>query len=900
MIGQTIAHYKVTAKLGAGGMGEVYRATDTKLGRDVALKVLPEAFAQDAQRMQRFQREAQVLASLNHSNIAAIYGLEESRASRALAMELVEGPTLADRIARGAIPVDEALPIAKQIAEALEYAHEKGIIHRDLKPANIKLTPDRAVKVLDFGLAKALQDDTSPQDISNSPTLSVAATKAGLILGTAAYMSPEQAKGKAVDRRADIWAFGVVLFELFSGRGLYEGGTASETLAAVILKDPPLDQVPASVPPHIRQLIARCLRKDPRSRLQSIGDARVILEEGASLQAESALLPAVASPAATAHRSLLPWAAAGLLVVALGVAAAGWWRASLHVAQPVTRFPLDLPGGVLLPREYQSNLAFSADGTRIAYVVVSEGQKRIYLRALDQLAPSPVAGTEGATAPAFSPDGQWLAFVAGGFMKKVQMSTGTLINLGASTDNRGITWLADGSIVFAPEPTGPLFRIPAHGGAAQPLTTLDATKRERTHRWPSPLPGGKLVLFTVGTLDSEEYYDDSNIEAVEIATGKRLVVLQGASMARYVPATGHLIYAQTGTLFAVPFDVERLQTRGPATPVVQGVLGVRSSGVVYFTISDNGSLAYLPGATTGEERRIVRYDREGKVETLPAPPRDYGDIVLSPDGRQAAFAVSDSRTSDIWVYDLRRNTLNRLTFGPGMNSAPLWMPDGRHIVFLRDERNGKYSLCRKAADGSGAVEVLFDSPVPLYPNSVSPDGKQLSISSSPSTQNASDISLLSVADGNLQPFVDTPADEYGSELSPDGRWISYLSSETGQIEVYVRPASGAGGRWQISNGGGVDEARWSSNGKEIFFRAGLQLMVVPVDTRDGFHVGTPRKVLDSFPSLGGAGTSRTYAVSRDGKNFYSTGSSLAGVSSAPVVVVNWGQELRSLTSAGKQ
>jgi serine/threonine-protein kinase len=354
-------------------------------------------------------------------------------------------------------------------------------------------------------------------------------------------------------------------------------------------------------------------------------------------------------------------------------------------------------------------------------------------------------------------------------------------------------------------------------------------------------------------------------------------------------------------LFAVPFDVERLETRGLATPVVQGVLGARSSGAAYFAISDNGSLAYLPGAVAGEERTIVSYDHQGKAETLPAPPRTYGDIVLSPDGRLAAFAVTDSKASDIWVYDLRRNTLNRLTFGPGMNNSPLWMPDGRHIVFLRDERNGQYSLCRKAADGSGAVEVLLDSPVPLYPDSASPDGKQLTVSSSPSTQNASDISLLSVADRKLGPFVETSADEYNSEISPDGRWISYQSSETGRYEVYVRPASGAGGRWQISSGGG-DEARWSPNGKEIFFRAGLQLMVVPVDTKDGFHVGTPRKVLDSFPSLGGtgSGSGRTYAVSRDGKHFYSVRSSLAGVSSALVVVVNWAEELRALTSPGKQ
>ncbi len=900
-IGQSIGHYKVAAKLGAGGMGEVYRATDTKLGRDVALKVLPEAFAQDAQRMQRFQREAQVLAALNHPHIATIHGLEESGATRALVMELVEGPTLAERIARGPLPLDEALPIARQMAEALEYAHEHGIIHRDLKPANIKLTPEGSVKVLDFGLAKAMADDpASGLDVANSPTLSLAATKAGVILGTAAYMSPEQAKGKSVDRRADIWAFGVVLYEMLTGRTLYAGETMSETMAAVILKEPALDALPATVPPHLRHLLARCLRKDPKSRLRDIGDARVILEEGASAQGDAGTIPAPAAPAPARGRSAWPWATAALLLVALAIAAWGWWRASRPVPQPVTRFSWNPHMGAALALDRQTNLAFSADGTRLAYVLVIEGQRRIHVRALDQLAPSAVAGTESASNPVFSPDGQWIAFVADGSLKKVQVSTGTSLRLGDAPDHRGIAWLPDDSIVFSPQPAGGLFRIPAQGGVPQPLTTLDESKRERTHRWPHALPGGRFVLFTVGTLDSPEYYDDSKIEAVEVATGQRQVVLEGASIARYLPATGHLLYSRGGSLFAVPFDPQTLQPRGTASPVLQGVMGERTTGAVYFAISDNGSLAYFPGPSTGEERAIVRFDRQGKIETLPVTPGAYGELALSAANQQMALAASGPRVSDIWTYDLRRNTLNRLTFGPGVNVSPLWTPDGRRVVFLENVLARKYALSWKAADGSGAVEKLFESDVPVYPDSFSPDGKWLALSRSVNTQTASDVVLWSMTEGKLQALVETPADEFCAEFSPDGRWITYQSGESGRFEVYVRPASATGGRWQVSNLGG-EEPRWSPDGKEIFFRLGTQLMKVQVDTKDGFRAGTPERLFANFPYPGGAGSGRTYAVSPDGKYFYTLRSTLEAVSSVPiVVVVNWAEELRALTSAGKQ
>ncbi|HEX9761235.1 MAG TPA: protein kinase, partial [Candidatus Acidoferrales bacterium] len=487
MINESIAHYRVTAKIGAGGMGEVYRATDTKLGRDVALKVLPEAFAQDTQRMQRFQREAQVLASLNHPGIAAIYGFEESGSTHALAMELVEGPTLAERIGQGPIPVEEALPLAKQIAEALEYAHDHGIIHRDLKPANIKLTPDGKVKILDFGLAKALAGEVSQLESLNSPTLSIAATQAGIILGTAAYMSPEQAKGKSVDRRCDIWAFGVVLFEMLTGRRLYEGETASETMAAVIMKDPAFDQLPPGLPPAIRNLLARCLRKDPKLRLQSIGDARVAIEEAAnpSLAVDAATTaPPGVAPTAPAWGRVLPWALAGVLAVALGVSL--WRTSSTDDAARVrpARFFFSVAENQALNLATSTAVAISPDGSKMAYTARLDGIVRLFLRPMDRLEATPIPGTENAAGPFFSPDGDWVAFFAEGRLKKVPLAGGPAVTLATEVrDNRSGTW-AGNTIVYGPDAISGLFRVSADGGQPQPLTTLDEARKERTHRFP--------------------------------------------------------------------------------------------------------------------------------------------------------------------------------------------------------------------------------------------------------------------------------------------------------------------------------------------------------------------------------------------------------------------------------
>ncbi len=900
MIGQSISHYRVTAKIGAGGMGEVYRATDTKLGREVALKVLPQEFAQDAGRMARFQREAQVLASLNHPNIAAIYGLEHQDKTQALAMELVEGPTLAERIAQGALPLDEALPIAKQIAEALEYAHERGIVHRDLKPANVKLTPDGKVKILDFGLAKALSDDTAAQDVSHSPTLSIAATKAGLILGTAAYMSPEQARGKPADRRADIWSFGVVLFEMLTGRQMFTGETATDVMAAVVRAEPDWAIIPPGVPQHVRELLRRCLTKDSRLRLQAIGEARIAIEqaianpEAVASAAQPTATPGVAQPA---WLRWLPWAIAA---IAVGFAGLTLWRTPPAAENSAARFAIPLPPGAALGAPNCLNLTISPDGNHIAFVLTTEGGTQLMLRAANALDLTPVSGSEGGVCPFFSPDSKWLGFVSGGTMKKVRSAGGSPLDIAPmeTADFRGAAWLPGDTIVFSPNASAPLSTVSANGGSPKALTSLLADKKERTHRWPYALPGGKAVLFTVGTSDSPDNYDDSRIDAVVVATGERKTVLQGASMAQYLSSTRQLIFAKNGSLYAVAFDEEKLECRGESAPVVQGVQGNVTTGAVSFAISTNGSLVYLPGASAQAERRLVWFDRQGKVEALPAPLRSYADPQVSPDGRRLAVAIVSGRNSSVWTYDLERNSLNRLTFDTSI--SPIWSPDGKRIAFLGQQPGRRPRVEWKLADGSGESETLWEPPNPGNPASISPDGKWLAIAME-TAQNQGDIFVVPLqGDRKAQAFVSGPANEVHPSFSPDGRWLAYASGETGRNEVYVLPFPRAAGRWQVSFEGGL-EPRWSSDGKEIFYRSPNGLMSATVEASgSAFRFGTPKLLVKRTFDVYGS-NSATYAVSKDGKRFLQIVPGAAQGSAAGLeVVLHWADELKKQSSTEKK
>ena len=878
--GTRFGPYEVIAQIGMGGMGEVYRATDTNLKRAVAIKVLPASVAGDHERLARFQREAEVLASLNHPNIAHIYGLEDADGIKALVMELVEGPTLADRIAQGALPIDEALPIAKQIAEALEAAHEQGIIHRDLKPANIKVRPDGTVKVLDFGLAKAMEPVgiVSPS-ISESPTITTPAmTQAGMILGTAAYMSPEQARGKAVDRRADIWAFGCVLYEMLSGQRAFGGEDVTVTLARVVEREPDFDALPLALPPRVRQALRVCLRKDAKQRAGDIRDVRLALE-GAF---ETALTPTAAPGPRRWHRAALAAtaAASGALLAGAGV-----WLLTRPAAPGVVRTTIATSGPTaLVPNVGDRNVTITPDGSRIVY----RGAGQLLVRALNQFEPTVLGGLGAPRGVFISPDGQWVGFFDGtGQLKKVAITGGPPVtiatNFGADGP-RGATWGADGTIIFATatRATG-LQRVSAAGGDVTVLTRPDRARGETDHLWPEFLPGGQAVLFTIVPVSGG--LDNAHVAALDLATGVFKVVVRGGHHAHYLP-TGHLVYGAGETLRAVAFDLDRLQSVGNPVPVLEGVL-TAGEGVVNAAVAANGTLVYVPPDSLGTGlRSLVWTTRAGDEEPVPAPPREYESLQLSPDGSRAVIQVNDKGIGDIWVWDFARQTLTRLTFDAENDYDPAWTPDGRRVVFSR-----RGELFWRAADGTGAEERLTTSGG-MLPTSFSPDGKQLIV------EQNSDIKLLTM-DGkeHVTPLVETIFSESRPYLSPDGRWLAYQSDESGQNQIYVQPFPDLNaGRWQVSPTGGREPA-WSRNGRELFYLDGEgALVTIPIQTQPVFSAGKPTTLFDApyFPVTG----TRRYEVTADGQRFLfiKDNADQAAVSATPslVVIQNWQEELKRL------
>jgi serine/threonine-protein kinase len=843
--GRRLGPYEILAPLGAGGMGEVYRARDTKLNRDIAIKVLPDLFASDPERLARFQREAQVLASLNHPNVAHLYGLEESSGVRALVMELVEGPTLANRIVQGAIPLAEALPMAKQIADALEAAHEQGIIHRDLKPANIKVREDGTVKVLDFGLAKALDPAASSSaDVMNSPTLSVRATQAGVILGTAAYMSPEQARGRPADKRADIWAFGVVLFEMLTGTRLFHGETISDTLAAVLRQDIDWTVLPASTAPPIRRVLLRCLDRDPKRRLRDIGEARLEIENTLSGIPDDAGRPVPRS--VPLWRRALPWAA---LASALGVALVlPLWARWRHVPSLVAlRLRTELGADASLVTNGGAAAILSPAGAMLAFVAQpSDETPRLYVRRLEQLQAAPLAGTEGAANPFFSPDGQWIAFFAEAKLKKIPVTGGTAITLCDAPNNSGGAWAEDGTIAFLPDasPHVSLLRVPSAGGKPDSLTTLD--HGEFTQRWPQMLPGAKAVLFTGHS--STSGFENANLVVQPLPTGSRKVVVRGGYYGRYLPS-GHLVYVHDGTLFAAPFDLDRLELAGTPVPVLEGVAANPGVGGAQFAVSGDGTLVYLPGQIISEDSPIYWMDREGKTTPLRATPANWSDLRFAPDGRRLALAIYDGKQTDVWVYEWARDTLSRLTFDPADDRSPVWTPDGRRIVFASTQADkATFNLYWRRADGTGEVQRLTDSKNQQLPTSWHPNGKFLAfIERQPQT--SLDLMILPLeADetlgwkpGKPTVFLNSPFSDAGPSFSPDGRWLAYSSDESGRSELYVRPFPGPGGTWQISTGGGFSPT-WSRARHELLYGTPEQrIMVAPYTVEgDSFHVEQPR------------------------------------------------------------
>jgi eukaryotic-like serine/threonine-protein kinase len=882
--GTKLGPYEITGAIGAGGMGEVYRARDPKLGRDVAIKVLPEAFARDTERMARFQREAKVLASLSHPNIATIYGLEDSGSTRALVMELVEGPTLADRIKQGPIPVDEAVRIARQIADALEYAHERGIIHRDLKPANVKVTNDDAVKVLDFGLAKALEGDPSSIDISTSPTISRMATQQGVLLGTAAYMAPEQAKAKSVDRRADIWAFGCVLYEMLTGKQAFTGETVTDTLASIIKEEPDWKLLPAATPMRVRVLLQRCLQKDPKQRLRDIGDARISLDEVLFGSPEPSNI--VVSPTgarAEVLRRIALWSIIASLILAALASYATWNLKPSHVPpRPVTRFTITLPQGQRFLRPDQPALALSPDGSKLAYVAAAQdaSQQNIYLRAMDSAETKVIAGTEGATEPFFSPDGQWLGFFADGKLKKISVN-GTVAQVLADVPAPfGGSWGNQNTIVFTPGPTT-LLQVSDRGGAPLPVTHLE--KGELGHFFPQFLPDSKTVVFEVaGTAGA-------TIAVQQIGTSERRHLIEGQDgrVPQYA-SSGHLIYSQAGNLMAASFDLQRLEVKGASVPVVQGVL----EGTQY-SISSTGTLAYVPGSVAGAEAKLVWVSRNGAEQPLAAPAHDYNAPRISPDGHRLAVDSGNQ----VWLYDLARDTLTRFTFEGTINQFPTWSPDEKRVAFTSNKEGGPLNIYWQRADGSGGLERLTTSEHFQIPCSWSPDGQLLTFFElSPKT--AGDIWVLRISERKAQPFLQTPAFESAGQLSPDGHWVAYTSDESARREVYVQPYPGPGGKWQISTDGG-NEPVWNHNGRELFYRSGDKIMAVEITTQPSFTVGKPKMLFEGPYKLSGGGLAN-YDVAADGQRFLMV--KPVGQEQAATqidVVLNWTEELKRLVPTGK-
>ena len=865
-------------------MGQVWQATDTQLNRKVALKILPDAFAADPDRLARFKREAQILASLNHPNIAAIYGIEESDDTRALVLELVEGPTLADRIAKGPIPLDEALPIAKQIAEALEAAHEAGVIHRDLKPPNIKVREDGTVKVLDFGLAKAL-DPNPESDPSQSPTLTAAATQMGVIMGTASYMSPEQARGKSVDKRSDIWAFGCVLYEMLTGRPVIQGELVSDVLAKIIEGRPDLAALPAGVPPPVRQLLRRCLEKDPRRRLRDIGEALIQLEDAIGVAPDTATATTVASrPVSWRWLTITALGALGLGSLITGTVV--WSLRPTVSRQPAQMVLLTPPEGPLRRGSGQPDVAISRDGSRVVYRSGSGVRigGQLYLREMGGLEATLIPGAEGAQSPFFSPDGEWVGYFHAqeGTLKKVSVLGGTPLTItDLNGDLQGASWGRDDAIVFATTESKGLLRISADGGDPELLTTIDLERSETDHFWPAVVPDGRAVLFTAWSGSAEA----SRIRVASLETGEVTDIAPGGSYPRYA-SSGHVVYAVGGTLRAVGFDVDRLEVTRNPVPVLENV-DTKSTGAASYDVSESGSIAYVAAGSGAVDRNLMWVDQQGLSTLLVEAPADYAFPRLSPDGTQVAVSIGGDN-GDIWLCSVERRACSRLTVEGG--NYPVWTPDGTRVTFNSD-RAGDLDLYWKPADGSGEAEPLLVRERNQYPISWSPDGRVLAFSEISAIGSGLDNMLLPLG-GEPEQFVATLFDERSPTFSPNGRWIAYRSNESGTMQLYVRPYPGPGGRYPVSLEGG-EEPIWSRDGRQLYFREGDRLMVTDVGSGSEFSVGEPRFALVEGYDVQTTGT-QNYDIDLDGQRFVmirAVGDE-SGLPAIPIyVTLNWDREL---------
>jgi serine/threonine protein kinase/Tol biopolymer transport system component len=875
--GSRLGVYEVLAPLGAGAMGEVWRARDTRLSREVALKVLPESLSRDHERLQRFEREAQVLASLNHPNIAAIYGVEEATGATALVLELVEGPTLDQRIAQGRLPADEAVTIARQIAEALEFAHERGVVHRDLKPANVKLAPDGRVKVLDFGLAKAMAADASGRsDSAISPTITSLGTVVGVVLGTAAYMAPEQARGSSVDRRADIWSFGAVLWEMLTGKRAFEGDTVSDTLASVLRAPIEWKELPPSTPRGVVWLLEGCLERDPKKRLRDIGEARIALEGDSNRFLEEDEQKTVAVPSRSPIRSIA-WAAAAIVIALSAVAIVGFTRQPPPV-QPVTRFQFTTDvklASMSWPR-------ISPDGRMVAFLGREPaGKTSIWVRPLDAFAPYQLQDTDGAARLFWSPDSRYVAYFVGrSQLKKAPVAGGPPQLICEADGGADGSWGSSGEILFDGRAVDPIRKVAASGGAATQATHPDAAKGEAGHAWPFFLPDGRHFLFLAM---AKRVGEKATIHVGSLDTPGSTVVTPSDSRAEY--ANGYLLYVLQGTLVARRFDPDKLVASGEPIPLVEH-LAVDVNDTASFSVSTNGVMAFAQGeaASTSE---LVWLDRSGKELGKIGAAGPYFDLALSPDGTRLAYGFAEkSGAQDIWVRDLKRDVASRLTFHPRNDIWPIWSPDGRRIAFSTD-RDGHFAVMVRDASGTGSEQAVYaaeDSEVGV--DDWSRDGRRLLIDLLPASRRWDIKSLPMDGAATADDYVVTDASEHGARFSPDGRYVAYVSNESGSNEVYVQTFPPSGGKWQISNGGG-NQPEWRGDGKELFFVAPSDTIeAVPVSIGATFEPGIPKALFKRTLERSGIVRNR-WTASSDGQRFVVNAARENAHETPFSVILNW-------------
>ena len=889
--GQVLLHYRLVEMIGEGGMGVVWKAIDTTLDREVAVKILPEALATDAERLARFEREAKVLASLNHPNVATVHGFHEAPSTssgpaiRFLVMELVSGETLEQRLNRGAMPLDEALPVARKIAEGIEYAHERGIVHRDLKPANVKLTADGGVKVLDFGLAKAIAGDPSGSGPTSTPTvmptLTSMGTVAGMILGTAAYMSPEQARGGTIDRRADVWAFGAVVFEMLTGRRAFEGDTVSDTLASVLRAPVEWDLLPTTTPPSVVRLLKRCLERDSKKRLRDIGEARIALDS-VGADPENAPQPAAAA-AGPAKRPIVAWA---LFAIASVAAAALAITIAMQKAPEARVVRFTVPPDEKLTRLDWPRL--SPDGRMLAFQGTdAAGKQAIWIRPVDSLTAYPLAGTESATGrPFWSPDSRFLAYFEGRQLKKIPVAGGPAQTIGEADNGADGSWGTTGVIVFdGRAAAAPIRRISASGGLASEAFTATAKGVSVAAAWPFFLPDGKHFLFMESAVLTGTNKSMIAVGALDTPGFKELT--ETGSRAEY--ANGYLVYVLHGTLVAQRFDPDRLKILGEPVPFADHVSEGGTRALI--SVSQNGAIAYQAGATASTSE-LVWMDRTGKELGKIGAADTYFDLALSPDGSRLAYTLNDARadTKDIWVRDLARDTVSRLTFEPGDDYRPVWSPDGTRI-FYSSSRNG-ISLCvSRAANGTGDEHPVYkDDAANILVRSISRDGRSITVDRFAPLE----LSGVFVAptDGKGS-AVRVPGEtaQAGGQFSPDGRFIAYLSNESGTPEVFVQTWPIGGGKWQISNGGGF-QPRWRADGKELFYRNNASEFVsVPVTLEPRFVSGSPTVLFKR--RLQGNANAPNWTVTPDGQKFLLTAMTVATQASPLTVVLNWTEALNA-------